>query len=296
MKIDASKFPYDEFDLFIDLGISVYKKVGMAWDVASGCERGQDIPDVVGPATVDDNEKPIAEEFACGAVEDIVIIPGFLHKKLVMSTKENFSGKVIGWKLMHCTIQVRRQHAYVTHNILWPLFPLHICAILALVLPIEEFGHRSTILFAVAFLEIGLRLSLDNRLPEVAGSILIQRMVNALFYTLLILAMESGILYFVLVRILAICDETPEPGDSCEDSDRDRRARVAAHVIDGVFALGALCPLGWVAWKMYKANRKFNVFLKDVNVEKKRKEDEEEKRKRKEQRRRIRWMRREGEG
>jgi hypothetical protein len=243
--IDAKLFPYDEFDLCIDLGISVYKEVGTAWDDKDGV--------VVGKATTDDNDKKGTSPY--GAVEINVKIPGFLKKDLLMSIEEvDDSGRVIGGHFMRCRVPVRRQHAYFNQNILLPLFPLHICAILALVLPIEDFGGRSSVLLAVAFLEIGLRLSLDSRLPEVAASILIQKMVNVLFYTLLILTAESGVLYFLLVRTLGICDENPRPEDNCEESNLDHGARVTAHVIDGVFALFALCPLAWVAWKMFEAD------------------------------------------
>jgi hypothetical protein len=146
-----------------------------------------------------------------------------------------------------------------------PLIPLHICEILALVLPIEDFGGRSSVLLAVAFLEIGLRLSLDSRLPEVADPILIQKMVNVLFYTLLLLTAESGVLYFVLVRIVGICDENPQPEDSCEESNLDRGARVTAHVINSVFALFALCPLRWVASKMLEADEALKAWEHQIS-------------------------------
>jgi hypothetical protein len=137
---------------------------------------------------------------------------------------------------------------------------------MALVLPVEDFGGRSSVLLAVAFLEIGLRLSLDSRLPEVADSILIQDMVNYLFYTLLLLTVESGVLYFVLIRILGACDENPPPMDSCVESDLDRRARKTAHVTDGIFAVFAVCPLVWVAWKIFEADKALKMFEADRDL------------------------------
>jgi hypothetical protein len=162
--IDAKLFPYDEFDLRVDLGISVYKQVGREWDETDG--------DVLGLATWNDNERKATNPH--GAVENNVIIPGFLHKPLVISSEKDNSGKMIGGKVMRYRIRVRRQHAYFNQNILLPLVALHICAIMALVLPIEDFAGRASVLLTVAFLEIGLRLSLDSRLPEVADSALIQ--------------------------------------------------------------------------------------------------------------------------
>ena len=43
---------------------------------------------------------------------------------------------------------------------------LHVDAMLSLVLPIEELNTQIVILLAVAFLEIGLKLSFDRRMPK----------------------------------------------------------------------------------------------------------------------------------
>ena len=93
----------------------------------------------------------------------------------------------------------------------------------------------------------------QRRLPKVAYSIIIQRMVNYLFYILFLLAVESSLLYFVFVRVIHIRKEIPDEGGLC--SAKDDNMRISVHVIDGFFALCACGPLLWVGLEMIRGER-----------------------------------------
>ena len=147
----------------------------------------------VGIATECDNEKHLsASDWPHGSIEEGVEVPGFYFSKQLKFGKGRLSGgRCVNDRFMRFSFKARRKHAYFNEKILRPLLLIHAVAVLSLVLPIEEISGRISILFAVAFVEIGLRLSLDSRLPKVAYSILMQKMVNHLFYALLLLAARA---------------------------------------------------------------------------------------------------------
>jgi len=203
---DLTKFLYDEQDIVLDVGISVYGDLDEQWK-----------PDHVslGVATECDNERP-GSDCSDGTIENNVSNPGFyLSKKLKFEKKSVSGGRLVQDHFVRFSIKARRNHTYFNQNVLTPLLFLHLVAVLSLVVPIEELKTRIAILLAVAFLEIGLRLGFDSRLPKVAYSILIQKLVNYLLYALLLLAVESSLLYFVFVRV------TPDKGDLCAAKDDD---------------------------------------------------------------------------
>jgi hypothetical protein len=243
--IDVDNFPYDLYDIVLSVGISVYDSLDRVWSEEEV---------VFGAATDEDNERKNKDPG--GGIDHKIAIPGFLR------TIKNFGGSpekhpsmrlLIGTKCMRYKFQVRRDHTYYNQNILCPLLVLHCVAIASLALPIEDFGGRASLLLAVAFLEIGIRLSLDGRLPEVAYSILLQRMINLLFFLLLFLTIESGILYFVFVRVLNICTEHPVEEASCRELDG---WRIATWAIDGVSAFLSFLPIPWIlVKKMWPADQ-----------------------------------------
>ena len=116
---------------------------------------------------------------------------------------------LLGWEIgprplfMRFSTKGRRHHTPTSTKI-WHIdastLPSRFVAVLSLrAIPIEELNTRNAILLAVPFLEIWLRLCFDGRLPNVAYSIIIQKMVNYLFSALLFLAVESSVLYLAYV-------------------------------------------------------------------------------------------------
>lgn len=50
----------------------------------------------------------------------------------------------------------------------------------------------------IAFVEVGLRMALDNRLPCVGYQIKLQRILNFFFYSILSIVLESSVLKFLI--------------------------------------------------------------------------------------------------
>ena len=50
----------------------------------------------------------------------------------------------------------------------------------------------------IAFVEVGMRMSLDSRLPSVGYQIKLQRILNRFFYSILSIVLESSVLQFLI--------------------------------------------------------------------------------------------------
>ena len=183
-----------------------------------------------------------------------MLVPGFVRSEDLNFEKKSIScGRLVqDHFMMRFSMKVRQNHTYFNQNILTPLLFLRVVvAVLSRVVPIEE--TRIAILLDVAFLEIGLRLCFDSRMPKVAYSILIQKLVNYLLYVLLLLAVQSSLLYFVFVRVIHIRQETPDEGGFCSAKDDDMR--ISVHNIDGFSALCTCGLLLWVCLNMIRGER-----------------------------------------
>ena len=58
--------------------------------------------------------------------------------------------------------------------------------------------QRSLLSLNIAFVEVGLRMSLDSHLPSVGYQIKLQRILNFFFYSILTVVLESSILKLLL--------------------------------------------------------------------------------------------------
>ena len=97
-------------------------------------------------------------------------------------------------------LHVRRDSGYYDNNIIPLLAMLNVAGVATLTLEPLEFGSRGEIILAIAFVSIGLRLSVDTKLPNVAYTIKMQTILNRFFYTLLVLHMESSLVYYLAKR------------------------------------------------------------------------------------------------
>ena len=63
----------------------------------------------------------------------------------------------------------------------------------------DQFFQRGLMLLNIAFLEIGMRMTLDNHLPRVGYQIKLQSTLNQCFFRLLALVLESSFVYFLVM-------------------------------------------------------------------------------------------------
>lgn len=221
--MDIKDFPYDIHDLKLEFGISVWKKVGTIHETIE-----------ISPAEEKDNEKK-CDLF--GKVEEHVRVVGFERKGLKFNVLRKDYGALS--QRMEFYIPIRRIHTPMHQNIVMPLLLIHTIAIFSLAHPIKEVNSRVGSLLAIAFLEIGIRFTFDSKLPTVDYSIYIQQMVNCLLYTLLLLVIESYLLYFFIIRIF-----------------EGEELQLIADIIDGVSAFFAMVPLIWIAMKTRVQDKK----------------------------------------
>lgn len=91
-----------------------------------------------------------------------------------------------------------RDSGYYDKNIIPLLAVLNLVGISTLTLDALEFGSRAEIILAIAFVAMGLRLTVDRNLPHVGYQIKLQKILNRFFYTLLALHIESSIAYTLI--------------------------------------------------------------------------------------------------
>ena len=90
-------------------------------------------------------------------------------------------------------IGVKRNSTYYDRNIMPLLDILNLVSISILVsLNANEFFQRALLCLNIAFLEIGLRTSLDARLPTVGYEIKMQKLLNSYLFSILYIVFESA--------------------------------------------------------------------------------------------------------
>jgi len=90
-------------------------------------------------------------------------------------------------------IRVKRNSAYYDRNIMPLLDILNLVSISILVsLDATNFFQRGLLCLNIAFVEVGLRTSLDARLPTVGYEIKMQKLLNSFFFSILYIVLESA--------------------------------------------------------------------------------------------------------
>eukprot|EP00559_Dactyliosolen_fragilissimus_P007241 CAMPEP_0184863224 /NCGR_PEP_ID=MMETSP0580-20130426/9835_1 /TAXON_ID=1118495 /ORGANISM="Dactyliosolen fragilissimus" /LENGTH=430 /DNA_ID=CAMNT_0027361421 /DNA_START=85 /DNA_END=1374 /DNA_ORIENTATION=- len=191
----VDNFPHDSHDLVIKIGILSGRSSGGRWDssvwkLALATEK-----DTKGTTRVPE-----------GLMVDHVKIPGFSHdnsKCLQFSFVPLDYGcerncRMNDEKCLLVKIKVNRESSYYDWNIIPLLITLDIVAICVLCQNANDFFQRGLMLLNTAFLEIGMRMSLDDRLPRVGYQIKLQSILSHYFFKLLALTIESAFLYYLI--------------------------------------------------------------------------------------------------
>ena len=148
-----------------------------------------------GLATREDTEDSIS--IPHGLIVDHVKVPGFSY-----GNKKGLEFDFVPFDLggaeescLQVKINVKRDSSYYDRNIIPLLAALNLATLCILVLDAIQLGNRGEIILAAAFVEIGIRLTIDSRLPLVGYQIKIQMVLNNFFYGLLFLVFESSVVY-----------------------------------------------------------------------------------------------------
>lgn len=190
----VGSFPHDVHEIVFRFGILKHRQSKKRWDKDEW---------KLALATEEDTQDSI--ETPHGLIVDQVNVPGFSHAEegLEFAFVPLDIGRYGGKKGSKCTqdqclkvtLRVSRDSSYYDRNIITMLAALNVVAVSTLALDPNKFGARGEIILATAFVEIGIRMTVDSHLPDVGYQIKIQVVLNNLFLGLLFLVLESSIVY-----------------------------------------------------------------------------------------------------
>eukprot|EP00978_Attheya_sp_CCMP212_P016031 scaffold41696_cov53-Attheya_sp.AAC.2 len=191
----VDKFPHDEHFLRLKFGILVHRREGGRWDRRTW---------KLGLASERDSQG--STRIPHGLMVDHVKVPSFTYDK---AKGLDFHFVPLGYGAgstgddelcLEVKLKVYRESSYYDANIMPILVILDVVAVSFLWLDAEAFFQRGLLLLNIAFLEIGIRMTVDSYLPSVGYQIKMQTILNTFFYRLLCLTLESAGVYYLVTR------------------------------------------------------------------------------------------------
>mmetsp|Transcript_14686 Transcript_14686/g.21692 ORF Transcript_14686/g.21692 Transcript_14686/m.21692 type:complete len:471 (-) Transcript_14686:382-1794(-) len=188
----VEKFPHDEHDLCIKLGILAHRGQGSRWDRNKWR---------LALATEEDSQR--STRVPHGLLVDHVKIPNFNHDS---QNALNFQFVPLGFgsskeddsdECLEVKVHIYRESNYFDWNIMPMLATLDVVATALLLLDATSFFQRALLFLNITFVEIGIRMQLDSKLPNVGYQIKMQTILNNSFFRLLGLELESSMVYYL---------------------------------------------------------------------------------------------------
>jgi len=192
MRVD--RFPHDRHEISLKLGILAHRSRGSRWD-----------RNVWKLSLATEQDSQGSTRIPYGLVVDQVNIPDFhflkekglrfdfvplAHGALAGSNKQGGRDQCLEVKFT-----VERDSGYYDKNIMPLLVLLNTVAICILWLDASMFFQRALLSLNIAFVEIGIRMTVDSHLPSVGYQIKMQRLLNEFFCGLLCLVLEGMFVY-----------------------------------------------------------------------------------------------------
>jgi hypothetical protein len=192
--ISVDQFPHDEHDLQLKLGILSQRQPGGRWDRRKW---------KLALANASDTQGSIRIPF--GVLVDQVKIPGFYYDQdglnFELAPLEHGTALHNTKDRDYCLLvklRVKRNSGYYDNNIMPLLTMLNLVSISILSQDATNDFNRSLLSLNIAFVEVGLRMSLDSHLPHVGYQIKMQKVLNFFFFSILTIVLESSILNYLL--------------------------------------------------------------------------------------------------
>lgn len=204
-EMTVKEFPHDAHRLQIKLGVLSQRQPGERWDrtkwkLALATERDtQGTIDTPHGLLVENVRMPeFHYDKEAGLDFDLIplkhgSIPG-LRKRRSKGLDDHMQTDYY----LRTSLVVSRDSGYYDKNIMPLLNMLNLVAISILALDATMFFKRGLLALNIAFLEIGLRMTLDSKLPNVGYVIKIQRVLNCFFYSILWQLLESAVLHVLI--------------------------------------------------------------------------------------------------
>ncbi|KAL9190015.1 hypothetical protein ACHAXT_007226 [Thalassiosira profunda] len=193
----VDQFPHDAHDLSLKLGILSHRSKGKQWDRRLW---------KLALATKDDAQSCTRVPY--GLIVDQARLPGFSFNKdrgldfqfcpLDHGAFDSHAEKSRE-ECLKVSLNVLRESGYYDHNIVPLLALMNIVAVSVLTFKDSEFFYRALITLNIAFVAMGMRMTLDGHLPSVGYEIRIQRLLNEYFVVLMGLVLEAMFVYVLNV-------------------------------------------------------------------------------------------------
>jgi hypothetical protein len=191
----VDQFPHDKHDLVLKLGILAHRRPGGRWDKKRW---------ILGLATEKDSQG--STRIPHGLLVDHVSIPGFNHSAdglqfdfvpLPMGSGEKQRTKD---KCLQVKLRIVRESRHYDKNIVPLLAVLNVVAISCLPRNFDSATASTETMLSIAFVQVGIRLTIDSRLPDVGYQIKIQKFLNECFWLLCCLVLETNLVFFLVMK------------------------------------------------------------------------------------------------
>lgn len=189
----VDNFPHDRHDLVLKLGILAHRRPGGVWDRRKW---------VLSLATEEDSQG--STRVAHGLVVDHVTVPNFkVHHGLDFEfiPLPLGSGERTEDQCLQVKLTVFRESRHYDKNIVPLLGVLNVVAISCLPRNFDSATASTETMLSIAFVEIGIRLTVDSRLPGVPYQIKMVRVMNRCFWLLCFLVLESNCNFFLVRKM-----------------------------------------------------------------------------------------------
>jgi len=242
--MSVKDFPHDEHHIMLKLGVLAHRGRGGRWDHA-----------VHKLALADEADSRGTTRVPHGLVVDHCHVPDFgfdpsdlrfrFHPLMFGGWKSSDKRKRIdGYGeddderdfFLQVTLPVYRQSAHYDTSILPILVVLNVIAVSCLVRNFGSSTAATEIMLGIAFVQVGIRLTLDSRLPSVGYQIKMQTVMNNCFWLLCGLVLESNVVFYLVKK----------RGWGVEDTD----------VIDLCIGCIALVYNGYIIWTYFRGKRR----------------------------------------
>mmetsp|Transcript_7392 Transcript_7392/g.16758 ORF Transcript_7392/g.16758 Transcript_7392/m.16758 type:complete len:465 (-) Transcript_7392:136-1530(-) len=199
--MSVKDFPHDVHQIKLKLGILAHRGRGGRWDHTI---HKLDL--------ANEGDSQGSTRVPHGLVVDHCHVPdfgfdpsdlGFQFIPLMYGGRKNADEDSTGEErdeYLQVTLPVYRQSGHYDTSVLPTLAMLNIIAITCLTRNFGSATAATELMLGIAFVQVGIRLTLDNRLPSVGYQIKMQKVMNCCFWLLCGLVLESNMVFFLVKK------------------------------------------------------------------------------------------------
>jgi len=186
-EVDVKNFPHDHHVIRLMVGLKdQHREEGAVWD-----RRKWKLALATEEDTLDNSLSPK------GFLVNLLRVPGFVYNRGLevgmIQANEGAASEIF----VVAKLTIARESGFYDTNIVPLLCMLTVAAVCTLSLGPKFFPARGIMLLSIAFLQIGLRMTMEPRLPDVGYEINIQQVMREFLMTILIMVIESGLVFYL---------------------------------------------------------------------------------------------------